>query len=1295
MLFVLLLAVSAYGDSLFAAWLSKISVELPEQVTVQTPFEIGLRNITCGGFTIDALPSRYLAPLRLNVAGRGLSFACNMTFSYKNMYFPYLPSGSGQVHIDGADSSIELALSLDTLIVNKQTYLLPRTVVVDQCKSLMNVKKLDLSSIGLGETVSSILSLVISSSVELLLPTVICDEISSLIQQNMTDELSLINEQVILPLLTYPFEGLGLPFSINVPLNSFDWQSPLFQLITAALDDDGVAEIRYLMRVYGLIDSTVEEEEGLEEKEAEKEVQKQWCELTSNIDGPGINTLMNIAVNEEGVISFEAPSNTTFVMMEDVISLTVNHVNITGLSAFKNFSLLRTANTNASFVDNYVLTSLMTLPNLQMLFDGVIHVRFDANTVLHERALINVSLIDLNAYMTSVSVLDLDHLRKLYVGQLSSVSCWLTSFSEMNVTDLGVFLKLEANLPVLFDQGVEKDFALAISRVLQLIEQDFGASVSRTISGLAVSFRDMFNSDFTNGSYQCPMSFTATDSLLDWRANAHPVAWIDDLLSAILVEGIMKVTIHNGNETSVKEEPAVNGLLDCVTANQKQAGVYEAEGDLFSLRLGSGEEQFELVVKDLVLEGLDSFDQLSLFTPVSSNAVRLGFVLRNCSTSNICKGFKTKLSVSVRVGSAVPSVAVLSLAMQEFVFDSQLHLPLNLGTLNRLRVEELLNLQCVFSVFPSVAVDSLQIAVGSLLAELKLDQSSAEQFDVTKSANQLLSSLPSALIKVLNDELASLSLRAPALCRGQVPPPSAVLMSSRVKAPVVMGVTALTLAILLGGVMIFASCKNNKVLPSREVPLLAPEDFTLEGSSPSSSPSSSSSSSEAAVYSLAKHPRLSRLVRVCVPLILVCAIVLLITAHVSSGARVTLWISSEGSPPALFATVSEFTLAASVADMWSAGVPLLAVLVALLSGFWPYIKLCAMLVCWFLPSFNLHTQKRCVNRGCVLSWLHTLGKWSLIDAFVLAVMMVAFRFHISPKTALPFLDASLYLDVTLEPEWGITGFILATIVSMLMSEVCMWAHYKAQGEGEKKAVVSSGRFALWRQIVNRYPLCWQRRGVKLGLGAVLVATLLLPVGLVWLDLLGFQFSGLVALLMSPNQRHQSFTAVSFASSMLPASLIGGFDTWLLKWNFVLHAILVPIVHALGVCILLFAPLHSHHRLLLHRYCAVISSWACLDVLFASLLGGLLQLGLVAEYLVGDFCQPVDAALELMGVSTAAKPLLCFGVAAEFRPGLFILLTASVLLQVTFLTISRLLSLEQPNSKNANELQERSLTKDGA
>jgi hypothetical protein len=115
--------------------------------------------------------------------------------------------------------------------------------------------------------------------------------------------------------------------------------------------------------------------------------------------------------------------------------------------------------------------------------------------------------------------------------------------------------------------------------------------------------------------------------------------------------------------------------------------------------------------------------------------------------------------------------------------------------------------------------------------------------------------------------------------------------------------------------------------------------------------------------------------------------------------------------------------------VWDAEVYALAVLIAFFSGAWPYVKLAVMGVCWVAPSGFLSVKKR-------EEWLRLmdiLGKWSLIDFFVMVMMMCAFMFNL-------VMGDNLDVHVTVVPKWGFYGFLLATLISLGLGHIILACH---------------------------------------------------------------------------------------------------------------------------------------------------------------------------------------------------------------------------------------------------------------
>jgi len=116
---------------------------------------------------------------------------------------------------------------------------------------------------------------------------------------------------------------------------------------------------------------------------------------------------------------------------------------------------------------------------------------------------------------------------------------------------------------------------------------------------------------------------------------------------------------------------------------------------------------------------------------------------------------------------------------------------------------------------------------------------------------------------------------------------------------------------------------------------------------------------------------------------------LFLTSNTGTGATVDAFIDL-GNGLIIKLPVQDFGLINSVEDMWEAGVYPLSFLIMLFSGIWPYAKVVVMMVVFFLPCSILKPKFRLL----ILRILDALGKWSLLDSYVMVLMLVAFYFNV-------------------------------------------------------------------------------------------------------------------------------------------------------------------------------------------------------------------------------------------------------------------------------------------------------------
>lgn len=106
-----------------------------------------------------------------------------------------------------------------------------------------------------------------------------------------------------------------------------------------------------------------------------------------------------------------------------------------------------------------------------------------------------------------------------------------------------------------------------------------------------------------------------------------------------------------------------------------------------------------------------------------------------------------------------------------------------------------------------------------------------------------------------------------------------------------------------------------------------------------------------------------------------------------------------------------YTLPHSVLMMWKNGYYLLAAIILCFSIVFPFLKLGSLTVLWFMRFDDAERTK-------YLSILGFLGKWSMLDVFVVALLLV-------------LTESRTLLQAT--PRIGVYLFAAAILISMIVS----------------------------------------------------------------------------------------------------------------------------------------------------------------------------------------------------------------------------------------------------------------------
>jgi hypothetical protein len=363
--------------------------------------------------------------------------------------------------------------------------------------------------------------------------------------------------------------------------------------------------------------------------------------------------------------------------------------------------------------------------------------------------------------------------------------------------------------------------------------------------------------------------------------------------------------------------------------------------------------------------------------------------------------------------------------------------------------------------------------------------------------------------------------------------------------------------------------------------------------------------------------------------------------HASNGATMNgiMYLSGEHVQlPGLF----YFTLWGSIRDEWNAGTYFLALLVAVASLLWPFIKLALQLLLWWLPpswmGFEVH--------GIGVRFLDGTCKFALTNIQMVVLLMVGLHFEVlipSADTIVPLLE----LNVEVAPDTGTYAFISAMVPALVLGHVHAYMHRTlshplppgrtrrtragADGGAGKRA-----RLVPLRRTEFESLLFWSDRrlpgAVQLGVALGLVVCLLgVSFGLI-LDVIDLEVVGVVGALLG-EKRRTSWSVASMAKAISSVTTLAN-PTWLaiMQAGFYFTIVGMPVLCLLLALSLWMLPLRPEH---MHRLLMIVeaaAAWAMLDVFVVILLASLLSLDQFAQYTLSD-----DPTVVELNTFLAANP----------------------------------------------------------
>ena len=103
---------------------------------------------------------------------------------------------------------------------------------------------------------------------------------------------------------------------------------------------------------------------------------------------------------------------------------------------------------------------------------------------------------------------------------------------------------------------------------------------------------------------------------------------------------------------------------------------------------------------------------------------------------------------------------------------------------------------------------------------------------------------------------------------------------------------------------------------------------------------------------------------------------------------------------------STFSVLTGIQSLFTEGHFILGIIIVLFSVLFPFFKLIVLSVLWYLPLGE-------TQRNSYIHWLGILGKWSMLDVFVVAITIVITKLsglaHAEPRIGIYFFFGAILL----------------------------------------------------------------------------------------------------------------------------------------------------------------------------------------------------------------------------------------------------------------------------------------------
>jgi hypothetical protein len=314
-----------------------------------------------------------------------------------------------------------------------------------------------------------------------------------------------------------------------------------------------------------------------------------------------------------------------------------------------------------------------------------------------------------------------------------------------------------------------------------------------------------------------------------------------------------------------------------------------------------------------------------------------------------------------------------------------------------------------------------------------------------------------------------------------------------------------------------------------------------------------------------------------------------------------------------------------------------------------------MLISFITPSSLINKNKR----STILMILDATGKWSILDSYVMILMLVAFQFHVVfPKSE--GVPENSVVDLYVDAAIGFLTLLIGTCFSLAISHIITHLH---RGLDEHPNENKGEKAECYKSLITFVDIKKNKKLFQIFITSILFFTLGCVIMGISLISFSFDFHGLAGygLDLLKIDNHREYSVIDLGRQM-PSSAEKP-NSYTIRFTQIIYFLTIlvfPILHLLTVIILWLVPLSRKIQKIIYTTCEIFNAWSCIDVFVVSIIAAIVEIGQFAAFIVGDKCDFINPFLEKFFYKTLDGHTTCFEVEANLQSGCWFLFAAAIM-----------------------------------